>query len=252
MAKGTTRKSKGPKPMTIPHLRKAFDHIDAWIESRIHKEGVKKLVPAFQAEWKKVFRRTVDTKAAEAYLSLKHTATPRVTKKHKQTGGSAAALGGAPLDYMTRQGVTGPYGSFPAYLSDGMLPYPADSVSTQCGKIDITPNVPVDIGSNKVGGGRSNRKTRRNRKQSGGDSPLTQTLQGVQSALEVFGNRPFQNSSPPTTGSIATMGAKGIDVATPYAQNTVFTTQPYNPAALTSSPALVNQNLPAQVARGPL
>ena len=251
MAKGTTRKLKGPKPMTIPHLRKAFDHIDAWIESHIHKEGVKKLVPAFQAEWKKVFRRNVDTKAAEAYLTLKHTATPRVTKKHKQAGGSAAALGGAPLDYMTRQGVTGVYGSFPAYVSDGMLPYPADSVSAQCGKVDITPNVPVDIGSNKVGGGRR-RKTRRNRKQSGGVSPLAQTLEGVQSALEVFGNRPFQNASPPTTGSVSVMASKGVDVATPYAQNTVFTTKAYDPATLTSSPALVNQNLPTQLARGPL
>ena len=250
MAKGTTRKSKGPKPMTIPHLRKAFDHIDEWIESRIHKEGVKKLVPAFQAEWKKVFRRTVDAKAAEAYLSLKHTATPRVTKKHKQKGGSAAALAGAPLDYMTRQGVTGPYGSFPAYLSSGMLPYPEDSVSAQCGKVDITPNVPVDIGSNKVGGGR--RTTRRNRKQAGGSNPMAQTLQNVQSALEVFGNRPFQNASPPTTGSIATMATKGVDVATPQAQNTVFTVQPYNPAALTTSPALINQNLPTQLTKGPI
>jgi hypothetical protein len=215
MTKGTTRKSKGPKPMTIPHLRKAFDHIDAWIESRVHKEGVKKLVPAFQAEWKKVFRRNVDTKAAEAYLSLKHTATPRVTKKQK---GGSAVLAGAPLDYMTRPGVTGPYGSFPAYLSDGMLPYPADSVSAQCGKIDITPNVPVDIGSNKF----------------------------------VGGNRPFQNGSPPTTGSIAVMAAKGVDVATPTAQNTVYTVQAYNPATLTTSPALVSQNLPAQLTRGPL
>ena len=249
MAKGTTRKSKGPKPMTIPHLRKAFDHIDGWIESRIHKEGVKKLVPAFQAEWKKVFRRTVDAKAAEAYLSLKHTATPRVTKKHKQAGGSA--LAGAPLDYMTRQGVTGPYGNFPAYLSSGMLPYPEDSVSAQCGKVDITPNVPVDIGSNKVGGGRRN-KTRRNRKQMGGSNAVTQTLQNVQSALEVFGNRPFQNGSPPTTGSVAVMAAKGVDVATPYAQNTVYTVQPYNPATLTSSPALVIQNLPSQLTKGPL
>ena len=250
MAKGTTRKSKGPKPMTIPHLRKAFDHIDAWIESRIHKEGVKKLVPAFQAEWKKVFRRSVDAKAAEAYLSLKHTATPRVTKKHKQAGGSA--LAGAPLDYMTRQGVTGPYGNFPAYLSSGMLPYPEDSVSAQCGKVDITPNVPVDIGSNKVGGGRRTTRRNRNRKQAGGSNPMTQTLENVQSALEVFGNRPFQNGSPPTTGSIATMSAKGVDVATPYAQNTVYTVQPYNPATLTSSPVLVSQNLPMQLTKGPL
>jgi hypothetical protein len=152
---------------------------------------------------------------------------------------------------MTRQGVTGPYGNFPAYLSDGMLPYPEDSVSAQCGKVDITPNVPVDIGSNKVGGGRR-RKTRRNRKQAGGSNPMTQTLQNVQSALEVFGNRPFQNASPPTTGSIAVMGAKGVDVATPYAQNTVFTTKAYDPAALTSSPVLVSQNLPTQLTKGPL
>ena len=69
-----TRKINGSKakakPMTIPHLRKAFDHIDTWVENHIRKQGVKSLVPAFQSEWKKTFRRTVDAKAAEAYLSL--------------------------------------------------------------------------------------------------------------------------------------------------------------------------------------
>ena len=256
MGKGT-RKSNGAnakaKPMTIPHLRKAFDHIDTWVENHIRTQGVKSLVPAFQSEWKKTFRRTVDAKAAEAYLSLKHVSSPRVTKKHKQTqkqkGGSASAIAGAPLDYMTRPGVTGTYGSFPAYISSGMLPYPQDSISASCGKVDSTPNVPVGIGSNKVGGG----KTRRNKKQKGGSNPVIQTLANVQSALEVFGNRPVFNTSPPTMGSTATMALKGVDVATPYAQNTVYTVQPYNPNTFTTSPTLVSQNLPTQVAtRGPI
>jgi hypothetical protein len=241
--------SNGPnakaKPMTIPHLRKAFDHIDTWVENHIRKQGVKSLVPAFQSEWKKTFRRTVDAKAAEAYLSLKHVSSPRVTKKNKtqkQKGGSA--LAGAPLDYMTRPGVTGTYGSFPAYISSGMLPYPQDSISASCGKVDSTPNVPVDIGSNKVGGG----KTRRNKKQQGGSNAVTQIVGNVQNALEVFGNRPAFNPSPPTMGSTASMAFKGNDVAPPNAQHTVYTVQPYNPNTFTTSPTLVSQNLPTQVA----
>ena len=241
-----TRKAKGVKPFTIPHLRRAFDQIDTWIETHIRKESVKTLVPAFQAEWKKVFRRTVDAKAAEAYLSLKHKSSPRVTKKQKQKGGSA--LAGAPLDYMTRPGVEGTYGSFPAYISSGMLPYPQDSISASCGKIDSTPNVPVGIGSNKVGGG----KTRRNKKQKGGSNAVTQVVANVQSALDVFSNRPVPTTSPPTMGSISNMALKGVDVAPPYPQNTVYSIQPYNPSVLTTSPALVSQNLPGQVARGPI
>jgi hypothetical protein len=248
-----TRKVNGSKakakPMTIPHLRKAFDHIDTWVENHIRKQGVKSLVPAFQSEWKKTFRRTVDAKAAEAYLSLKHVSSPRVTKKNKtqkQKGGSALAIAGAPLDYMTRPGVTGTYGSFPAYISSGMLPYPQDSISASCGKIDSTPNVPVDIGSNKVGGG----KTRRNKKQQGGNNPTPAT---VLSVLEVIGNRPAFNPSPPTMGSTASMALKGVDIAPPYAQNTVYTVQPYNPNTFTTSPTVVSQNLPAQVAsKGPI
>ena len=83
MGKATRKVNEKAKPMTIPHLRKAFDHIDTWVENHIRKQGVKSLVPAFQSEWKKTFRRTVDAKAAEAYLSLKHVSSPRVTKKNK-------------------------------------------------------------------------------------------------------------------------------------------------------------------------
>ena len=112
----THKLKKSGKALSIPQLRKAFDHIDAWVEHHVRKGSVQNLVPAFQAEWKKTFHREVDAKAAEAYLSLKQHSKPRVTRKLKQHGGGAA-LSGAPLDYSTRPGVYGVYGNFPEYVS---------------------------------------------------------------------------------------------------------------------------------------
>jgi len=54
-------------------------------------------------------------------------------------------------------------------------------------------------------------------------------------------------------GSTASMALKGVDIAPPNPQNTEYTVQPYNPNTFTTSPTLVNQNLPAQVAsKGPI
>jgi hypothetical protein len=227
-----TRKAKS-RPFTIPQLRKAFDHIDHWVQTHCKKGKTKAMIPAFQAEWKKTFRRSVDAKAAEAYLVLKQKST-----RKKQRGGSM--LAGAPLDYALRPGVTGPYGSFPAYVSSGMLSYPEDSFSMGCGKIDSTPKLPVGLGSNLVKSGGYRRKTR---KQGGGGS----TLDAIRSTVEVMTSRPFQNGAPSSPGSTVQMGLKGVEVTVPHPSQLTFAPQAYDPLGFKSSPAALSVNLPAQV-----
>ncbi len=105
--------------MTIPQLRKSFDHIENFTMSLLQREkDPKKRRQAFQDEWRRVFHRDVDDKAADAYLSFegkKHKSGK--TRKMKQRGGGP--LAGAPLDYSTRPGIYGVYGDFPEYISGG-------------------------------------------------------------------------------------------------------------------------------------
>lgn len=254
---GKTRKHTS-KALTIPQLRKSFDHIDTWVESHLRKNGgVKGLVPAFQKEWKKTFHHEVNAKAAEAYLSIKHRSGPHKTKK--QRGGSAAALAGAPLDYMTRQGVYGVYGNFPQYVSSGLTFYDQinqDSLTAQCGKENITPNLPADMGSNLVhkGGAKKRKSTRRQlkkgrktRKQRGGASALQDAMATTRATFDVMSNRPFPGSQPPTTAFIQQMGLKGESVGTPHPSVQQFTPQAYDPAGYKNAPVLLNANLPSQL-----
>ena len=253
MAPKKTRKVKQTsKPLTIPQLRKSFDHIDAWVESHVKKGKVKDLVPAFQAEWKRTFHRDVDAKAAEAYLSLKATTAPRITRKQR---GGTQELTGAPLDYTTRQGVYGVYGNFPAYVSTGLNFYNdinLDSLTADCGKENITPKVPVDIGSNKVQAGGKTRTVRRKRisrtrRMRGGANPVTSALDTARTTLETIADRPFPASSPPTAPYVAQMDFKGVNAGVPAPADTQYSVQPYDPVLLRTSPGLVQANLPYQL-----
>jgi hypothetical protein len=239
--------------LTIPQLRKSFDHIDSWVESRVTKKSVKSLVPAFQEEWEKTFHREVDAKAAEAYLSLKSRSKPRLTKKRSQSGGSAA-LAGAPLDYTTRQGVYGVYGNFPAYVSSGLNFYDSiwqDSLTANCGKENITPNIPASMGSNEVQkGGKSRRYRkahRKTRKQRGG---APEFITNAASVSDVMLNRPFPAGTPPSVGYVAQMNLKGVSAGVPEPQMTVANIQPYDPASLKTSPTVINANIPFTLRQG--
>jgi hypothetical protein len=206
-----TRKRKGGV-MTIPQLRKAFDHIETRTHDILTRYSDKKSRrEAFQAEWKKVFHRDVDAGAADAYLDFaskkKRRAGAGATRKTKQRGGMAA-LAGAPLDYSTRPGVYGPYGVFPAYVSSGFDFYNSinkDSLTEQCGKENITPKLPADIGSNVVGqkGGRRTTRRQKTRKQRGAGFP---SISEFASAVSM---RPFEVSVPTSPVYDAQMAFKG-------------------------------------------
>ena len=130
----------------------------------ILREGaLDKQVKQFQAAWKRIFHRPVSAAAAESYLAVKRAAPlPRVKNGNttRRQRGGAAALAGAPLDYMTRPGVDGTYVSVPQYVASGLSFYNhinQEAMLKDCGHQDITPKVPVSIGSNEVmkGGYRS-------------------------------------------------------------------------------------------------
>lgn len=197
-----TRKTK-KGAMTIPELRRAFDHMENFtlhILSKTKDQVARR--KAFQKEWMKVFHRPVDDKAANAYLQFESKKKGK-TKRHRQRGG-AGPLAGAPLDYSTRPGLYAPYGVFPAYVSSGLDFY--DKINQQapvagCGKEDTTPKLAADMGSNEVGkqkGGR--RKTRKAR---GGAFP------SITEFASSAGFRPFAANVPTGAFYDAQMAWKG-------------------------------------------
>jgi hypothetical protein len=160
--RNTTARKKKIVPTTIPELKRSFDAIEAEATA-ILKETPNKAqrIKKFQEAWKKIFGRPVEATAADAYLTIKArkpSFAGKKTRRAKQRGGSAGALAGAPLDYATRPGVDGVYGSFPQYMSQGLSFYNTinqNAMLKDCGvpAKDITPNVPADMGSNQFGGG---------------------------------------------------------------------------------------------------
>lgn len=139
------------KVMTIPKLRKAFEHIDFKTKHILSKHPVnEESIKEFQTSWKQVFGKEVDSKTAEAYLRLQSKPNKQTRKTRKQKGGMA------PLDYTTRPGIEGTHGTFLPYISSGFKFYNDINniaMDADCGKQDITPVVSADMGSNKVQSG---------------------------------------------------------------------------------------------------
>ena len=230
--------------MTIPQLRKAFDHMETFTVSLLTKtKDAEERRKAFQKEWSKVFHRSVDNKSADAYLQFEEKKKKKSgTRKQGQRGG--APLGGAPLDYSTRPGVEGVYGVFPAYVSSGLAFY--NDINKQapvagCGVENTTPKVPLSIGSNEVQKG-GKRKTRRNKRQGGGAFP------SIADFAQAFSFRPFNSTAPPGTLYNAQMAYKGVDPPPSSAPNTANPGYlPYKPSILTGVATEINRNLGSEV-----
>jgi hypothetical protein len=153
MVKNMTRKKI--KVLTIPQLRKAFVQVDIETKKILSKHPVNdESIKEFTKMWKSIFHRTIDTKAAEAYLTLQSK-----QNKKKRTRKNKTMKGGmAPVDYMLRPGIDGTHGNFLPYVSSGLSFYNdinKIAMDGDCGKVDITPTIAADMGSNKVSGGAS-------------------------------------------------------------------------------------------------
>ena len=203
MVRGNTHKTRrrvsGPtrsqvvrgdvNPMTIPALRRAFEHIDRVV-------ATKPTVARFQAEWKKTFGKPVSATAAKDYLQ--HTG-------HAMKGGAMAPLGGAPLDYeLAPTANPSAAASVPPYVSETAVGNNVPGFISQCGRVDSSTPVPADMGSNKVSQAGGRRRSR-SRKQSGGWSPAP-----ISDAFSQFVVRPFGGvGSPSTYGQDASHLANG-------------------------------------------
>ena len=185
--------SRSAKPITVPELRRAFEHI----QSFLHKGAT---TQAFRKEWKKVFGTELSEKAAADYLAFVE------ADKSKAQKGGAQMMFPSSLGYdMTNPG--GPAPSVPAYVAGGIAP-PADSVYSSCGENKFLPPA-ASMGSNEFqkGGrrGKATRKFNKNRKQGGGALPSLST------AFSEFMQRPFAMGAPPGAGNDAMMLAKGYN-----------------------------------------
>jgi len=151
-SKNSTKKknTKSTKVMTVPQLRKAFETIE-------HKSNHIHSVAEFQEVWKSVFHKSIDSKAAQAYLQMKKKSSRKTRRnKNKQSGGQSGGV--APLDYTTGPGVNGTHGNFLPYISSGFGFYNQINniaMDSDCGKQNITPTISSDMGSNKVTSGGS-------------------------------------------------------------------------------------------------
>ena len=163
---------------SIPELRRAFEHIeevvDRKVKQKVSKEEISK---ELRKEWQGVFFKALDKKSADAYVDERMSQKGRrVTRRarSRRSKGGAQAIAGAPLDYMTRQGVYlapgqipiahghlplssgGPsaYGSYVQYVDKGFWnPEPGQSYDPVPGQ-PPWPVVPAGMGSNLVKGGK--------------------------------------------------------------------------------------------------
>jgi hypothetical protein len=140
-----TRKasSKTKSIITIPQLRKAFDHMDKVVVSleKTAKHSFSDAIVKYREEWHKTFKRDISPADAAAYLKFRYGLKSGNTRRKKMRGGAITPLNisGASLDYQTRAGLQGVYGHFPAYQTQGLDRYYSSAISSDCGKANSFP-----------------------------------------------------------------------------------------------------------------
>lgn len=212
-----TRKHSKSEVHTIPQLRRLFENIEEFVDSRIQKhEARDKLSKELQKEWKRVFMKELDKKHADAFVEDRMK-SKRVLR-HTIKKGGAQPLAGAPLDYSTRQGLYlapnsipvngqlplsnmqgvkngmqngGGYGSYVDYINSGFWNPEDSSTYDPIEGQQPWPQPYASSGSNEVkvesmkGGKR--RLSKKSRKVRGGNALLTQAF-----------TRPFGSNAPPS------------------------------------------------------
>ncbi len=193
MVRKTRKASQAKKSsMTIPQLRKSFEHIETYAK--------KHDISSFRKEWKRVFGKQISESAAKDYVSfLKSSSNDSTSQK-----GGGQVLSGAPLDYTTRAGADpATAAQVPPYVQSGFGFANMDSFRLMSGKEDITPRIPAGMGSNEVKSGGGKKRRTRTKKQKGGAFPSLST------AVSEMMSRPFTMNSPPNVLNDLTLAAKG-------------------------------------------
>jgi len=156
MVKGQQKTRKAKKVVTVPQLRKAFNHMDNVVEKlrSVAKHSFSDAVKKYRDEWRKTFKHDLSPADATTYLKfrfkMKADKTRRVRTHSMRGGASVGSMAGAPLDYSLRAGVSGVYGNFPAQQTAGLDRYYTPAITQDCGK----PNgfVTDGSGASQVGG----------------------------------------------------------------------------------------------------
>jgi hypothetical protein len=207
--------------MTIPELRRAFEHVEEFVELH-HTVPLDKLITEFQAEWAKTFHKEVDRGSARAYVEHVLSQVEHKKPKHRRHYGGAIALTGAPLDYTTRPGLyitpgvdQGSYAVVPKYVDSGFWnPEQGRDYDPVPGQTHYVTMTPAGMGSNEVhfkGGSVCKpvaKKQRKSRKQQGGDF-LGDILTAAKQA--VFYPQ-MATVPPPSTFDEAVRGFRGLPV----------------------------------------
>lgn len=222
MAKGRTRKTR-KSVMTIPELRRGFEHIEVFAAQLAtavlaKKKSISDASDEYAKEWKRTFHRVLPAKSARASVELAMTHVPR--KAGRAMKGGMAPVNGTDTQPGIYAAPTLPgqvdaggytlYAQVPNYVQSGFNAVTwQPSHQTLCGIENTTPLLAKDLGSNAVsppgsngalairGGGRR-RGTRRTRKQKGGNASLA------------FAFRPILATNPTTISHDAQMAWKGL------------------------------------------
>ncbi len=204
--------------LSIPELRKAFEHIQSFTAKHLDGKTVNdELVSSFIKEWQRVFHKTISKESARAYLEHMQELgvssdsgsgkRKRTMKGGRQSGGGC--LGGAPLDHTTQPGVYGEYGQFLPYVARGFGVGMPEMSQTRPAVPDPSMDIPRDVGSGALlkGGARSSgkkaaRKTRKQRasKKSVGGAWITSTnpTTPIQDGISAWRGQLLPNSPAPT------------------------------------------------------
>lgn len=200
---------KGTDVLTIPELRRAFEHIENFVVANMLAPR-KDVIEGLQKEWKLTFHKELSRADAEAYVDhvkVMHKVTEAMTRKrkHRLQKGGAAPLAGAPLDYTTRPGLyitpgvnQGSYALVPAYVDKGFWnPEPGQSYDPVPGQTRFPTLTPAGMGSNLVGdiGKQSGGKQKGRRRTLRGGATFLDT--GLTAAKQLF-MHPIPSSQPPS------------------------------------------------------
>ncbi len=203
--------------MTIASIRKKLKEFDAAQSTD---------PAALQDAWHRIFKTDLSAKSANAFATYYRNMRSH-TKKQR---GGAAALSPAPLSYETVPGANvAVYGRFPVEAGTDMPSilnmdvYFQNSLTAGCGVQDSSLRVPVDMGSNKVGGRRRSRasrrgsanmrKTYRKRAAVARKGTMRRRAYGRKrggSLLESIGMRPYMATAPPNTVQLASNSWSGM------------------------------------------
>ena len=194
--KTTSKSKKQGSVLTIPELRKAFDHMDKVVESlrKTAKHSFSDAVVSYREEWRKTFKRDLTPADAAAYLKFRFgiKSTRSMTRRSKTRGG-ALSLAGAPLEYQTRPGVDGVYGNFPTYQTQGLDRFYGSSITASCGKSN---EFPTDgSAASQKGGGWSDSLFR----PLAASAPASSAYSGM---MEMKGAMPYPSSDPVSAGQM--------------------------------------------------